>query len=294
MTALRDLTTSPRLPLCALLLLAMAGTGTSAGGTPRQPTAGAQQAAISFWTDVPDGHAQVWVMNEDGSGRERLTDLYSAKRGDWSRDGQRLVFDGRFYATLNDFDIGVMNADGTGLRRITRGPAQDTMAAWSPDGRWIAFERQQDLWLVRSDGSGAHRLVKNGGSPDWSPNGRWIAFGGLGGLWVVRPDGTGRRRLTRGDDTDPRWSPNGRWLVFTGFHDEQADVYVVRTGGRERHRLTRNRLDDLAADWSPDGSRILFTRGPEEAHQVYVMNADGSNKVNLSHDRGNDWATSWR
>jgi Tol biopolymer transport system component len=57
--------------------------------------------------------------------------VFSAKRGDWSPDGRRLVFDGRFYRTLFDFDIGVMNADGSGAHRITRGPARDEWAtAW--------------------------------------------------------------------------------------------------------------------------------------------------------------------
>jgi Tol biopolymer transport system component len=84
--------------------------------------------AITFWTDAPGGHAEVWAMNEDGTGRTRLTNLYSAKRGTWSPDGRRLVFDGRFYRTLFDFDIGVMNANGTGVRRITRGPERDIIA----------------------------------------------------------------------------------------------------------------------------------------------------------------------
>jgi TolB protein len=120
-------------------------------------------------TDAQSGHAEVWVMNDDGRGRRRLTSLYSAKRGDWSPDGKRLAFDGRFYRTLFDFDIGVMNADGTGAHRITRGPERDIIAAWSPDGRWIAFSRLKteggipDLWLVRPNGTGAHRFVAKAG-----------------------------------------------------------------------------------------------------------------------------------
>lgn len=284
-----------RLAIAALAGLLASGLSAAAvaGGGPQRPS-------ISFWTDAPGGAAEVWLMDADGRSRKRLTALFSAKRGAWSTNGERLVFDGRFYRTLFDFDIGVVNADGTGVRRITRGPERDIMAVWSPDGRWIAFSRlkqeggQPDLWLVRPNGTGAHRLVAKGSSPDWSPDGRRIAFAGADGLWTVRADGSGQRRLTRGEDTDPRWSPDGRRLVFTGYRQGHAEVYVARADGRGLRRLTRNTVDDYAADWSPDGARILFTHGPDEAHQVYVMNADGTRKRNLSRNRYDDWATSWR
>jgi Tol biopolymer transport system component len=259
-----------------------------------------QQHRISFWTDAGSGHAQVWVMNEDGSGRRRLTHLFSAKRGDWSPDGRRLVFDGRFYRTMFDFDLGVMDADGSGMRRITRGPARDTQASWSPTGAWIAFSRVQpgkeipEIWLVRPDGTGAHRIAAGGDNPSWSPDGRSIAFGGPAGIRTIRPDGSGLRRVTRADDGDPKWSPDGRRIAFTRHLSGSAEVYVVRSKGRRVRRLTRNPLDDAAAAWSPDGSRILYTHGPDGAHQVYVMNADGSGQTNLSRDRADEWATSWR
>src|SRR3954452_15881879 len=118
--------------------------------------AAANRPVISFWSGF--AHPQVYVMAADGTGARALTNLYSAKRGAWAPDGRRLAFDGRFYETLSDFDIGVMNADGSGLRRITRGPARDVMPAWSPDGKWLAFSRRRselalpDVWLVRPSG----------------------------------------------------------------------------------------------------------------------------------------------
>jgi Tol biopolymer transport system component len=259
-----------------------------------------QRPAISFWTDAGSGAAQVWVMNEDGSGRRRLTGLYSAKRGDWSPDGRRLVFDGRFYQTLFDFDIGVMNADGTGVRRITRGPERDIMAAWSPDGRWIVFTRLKteggipDLWLVRPNGRGAHLVVRKAGSPAWSPDGSRIAFDAAGGIWTVRPDGSGRRKLVSGNVGEAAWSSAGSRLAFTSWQHGASEIYVANADGTRPHRLTRNAVDDFDPAWSPDGRRILYTHGPDEAHQVYAMNADGRGKTNLSRSRSDDWATSWR
>jgi TolB protein len=263
------------------------------GGAPARP-------AITFWTDAPSGHAEVWAMNEDGTGRTRLTNLYSAKRGNWSPDRRRLVFDGRFYRTLFDFDIGVMNADGTGVQRITRGPERDIFASWSPDGRWIVFTRLKeergipDLWLVRPNGTGAHLFARSGSSPSWSPGGSRIGFDSPGGVWTVSVDGKERRKFASGELSELSWSPDGRRLAYTSRQHGQPEVYVANADGTRAQRLWRNRVEDFGPTWSPDGTRILYTHGTDEAHQVYVMNADGSAKTNLSRNRNDEWATSWR
>lgn len=261
-------------------------------GTPQQPS-------ISFWSDRGSGRAQVYVMNADGTAQSRLTNLFSAKRAVWSPDARRLAFDGRFHVTLFDFDIGVMNADGSGVRRVTRGAARDVLAAWSPNGRWIAFMREYEeggmpeVRLVRPDGSGNRRVIA-GGSPAWSPDGRWLAFERPGGIWVIRPDGTGLRRLVAGEVGAPAWSPDRRRLAYTTWEYGAPEIEVARADGSGRRRVTRNRADDFGPAWSPDGRRLLYTHGPDGAHDVYVMDADGSHVRNLTPGAGDDWATAWR
>src|SRR5262245_14725992 len=237
-------------------------------------------------------------MAADGTGAKALTNLYSAKRGAWSPDGRRLVLDGRFYETVSDFDIAVMNADGSRLRRVTRGPARDVMAAWSPDGRWLAFSRWKsettppEVWLVRPNGGEPHRLVR-GSAPAWSPDGRWICFDGPRGVWAVRHNGSGRRRIVAGNVRSLKWSPDGRRIAFTSWERRTSEIYVARADGSHRRRLTRNVVDDFEPSWSPDGRRILYTHGRDNAHAVYVMNSEGTSKHRLTRG-GDSWATSWR
>jgi TolB protein len=251
---------------------------------------------ISFWSGF--AHAEVYVMAADGTGARRLTNLYSAKRGAWSPDGKRLAFDGRFYATLSDFDIGIMRADGSGVRRVTRGPERDVMASWSPDGRWLAFSRVRregeapQVWLVRPSGKGAHRLVQ-GGQPSWAPGGRWIAFDAPDGIWLVHADGSGRRRIVAGSVGGLKWSPDGRRIAYMSWRANTSEIYVARSDGSRRRRLTRNGVDDFDPSWSPDGRKILYTHGRDNAHSVYVMRSDGSGKRRLTRG-GDSWATSWR
>jgi TolB protein len=254
---------------------------------------------ISFWSDRAfGGRAQVFVMSPDGTHQRRLTSLFSAKRGDFSPDGRQLVLDGRGRETLEDFDIFVMRADGTGLRQLTRGPERDTQASWSPDGRRVSFVRVRSedaapsIWVVAADGGRAHRVAA-GGSAAWAPNRKRLAVGGFG-LTLMRPDGTRRKTIVAGETEVAAWSRDGSRILFTRFRRGNAEVYVVRADGKRLRRLTRHPGEDYAADFSPDGRKILFSSDRTGLRQVYVMNLDGSSQRNISRSRSNDWATSWQ
>ena len=76
-----------------------------------------------------------------------------------------------------------MNADGSGVTRLTHNPADDGYPAWSPDGRHIAFDSDRDgnreIYGMNGDGSGVTRLTDHGAddfTPAWSPDGLRIAF----------------------------------------------------------------------------------------------------------------------
>src|SRR5262249_9942763 len=89
-------------------------------------------------------------------------------------------------------DIYLITLDGTGLRRLTTQPANDFDAAWSPDGRMLAFRSapdpqtangtisQSDIWVMNADGSGQVNLTHNPAQENWSParspDGMQIAF----------------------------------------------------------------------------------------------------------------------
>jgi Tol biopolymer transport system component len=241
---------------------------------------------------------EVCVMNADGSGRRNLT-RHPANdfKPSWSPDGRRIAFVSDRNGPL---EVYLMNASGGDQRLVTQGDDP----AWSPDGRRISFAGNDGLYLVNADGSGVRRLTRNPvygmpyGTPAWSPDGRRIAFtsrqDGNDEVYVMNADGTGHRNLTRNAAADHvhagGWSPDGRRIVFHSNRGGNRDIYVMNADGSGQRPLTRNPAPDLFAAWSPDGRRIAFTRDRNREPEVYVMNADGSGQRNLTGGGGPAWS----
>jgi Tol biopolymer transport system component len=154
---------------------------------------------ISFYS------GELYIMRADGSHGHPLTNI-EGEYPAWSADGRRLAFmSARPDARGRDpnYDVFVVDRDGSGLRQLTNWPGEDGWPAWSPDGRWIAFTTthnasagERSIWIMRANGAGKHRVAA-GEFPVWSPDGRFLMFSGsddASHLLVVRPDGPGLRR----------------------------------------------------------------------------------------------------
>jgi TolB protein len=187
------------------------------------------------------------------------------------------------------------------LGRNCTSDAGSFFPAWSPDGKWIAFVRGCQVWLMRPDGSGQRPLTSSSsqykGGPAWSPDGRTIAFVAskpIPGdrLYLVNADGSHERRLTnlvRPENEDaPSWSPNGRKLLTTSGNT----LVIIGLDGRVQARLPHWEGRG-GQTWSPDGRRIAFWQTisfPDQAdtEAVMIMNTDWSGKRRLTGP--DDWA----
>jgi len=151
----------------------------------------------------------------------------------WSPDGTRILYSS---TQTGNYEIFVMNADGSGQQQLTNNAARDEYAAFSPDGSTIAFGSDRDghkgreaaIFLMNADGSNVRRLTwleSMDAVPSFSPDGRkltWVDMacdsGGCGPshVYIGTLDGTGIRRLTQGNNNDwnPVFSPDGTQIAF--------------------------------------------------------------------------------
>jgi TolB protein len=118
-------------------------------------------------TDTGDDHAtaEIYAIAASGVGQpRRLTNNTEEERAAaWSPDGTRLVFMCRRGGA--DFEICVMNADGTGQVQLTDNTIGDLTPSWSPDGKKLVFHRrvgglgQFQLFVINADGTGEKQLT---------------------------------------------------------------------------------------------------------------------------------------
>jgi Tol biopolymer transport system component len=137
------------------------------------------------------------------------------------------------------------------------------------------------LWVAGADGSDAQAIGPGVDDLDaaWSPDGRWIAFhtdkGNRSTLSLIHPDGTGRVDLVRGQANvgRPAWSLDSNVLAFR----EDTTIYTVRRDGSDLHRvIDAGVVDDSPMAWTPDG-RIVFWGDEHHGTGLYAVDPDGSN-----------------
>ena len=202
----------------------------------------------------------------------------------WSPDGRHIAFSSEHEG---NWDLYVMDADGTNLRRLTRHPGFDSGAAWSPDGHHIAFHSDRDdgdreLYLMDADGTNLRRLTHHSGYdeyPSWAPHGPYIVFSSDRDanydIYVMETDGTYLYRLTDHPSADrgAAWAPDGRHIAFHSDRDDgEWDLYVMEVDGTNPRRLTHHWGMDLFPAWSPDGGRIAFSSDRDgDNSRIYVM-----------------------
>jgi Tol biopolymer transport system component/serine/threonine protein kinase len=208
-----------------------------------------------------------------------------------------------------NFEIYLINNDGSELLQLTDNPATDGDPEWSPDGSKILFASERDgnfeVYVMNADGSEQARLTENDArdwAPTWSPDGSQIAFAsdrnGNFDIFVMNADGSDVVQLTTSTllETFPSWSPNGQRIAFEATVIEGVNnIFTMNPDGSNIRRVTETNARDGSPAWSPDGNRIVFqsTRDNNDGPEIYVMNADGTEQTRLTTSPRPDQYPAW-
>lgn len=261
-----------------------------------------------------------------GGAATRLTTSTTSSDPAYSPDGSRIAY--RSADPGGDYQIFVMNADGSARTAVTTSPTAKQEPTWSPDGAHIAFvansfdvDGQTDLeiWTINVDGTGLTQLTNNtfpDTQPAWSPLGDRIAFVSARtgdtdrNVYVMNADGGGQTSITPngttgcspncygGHDDDPAWSPNGAKIAFTHNNTITGggplNIWTMDPDGANKSNVTQSDSVSFSQPaWSPQGDKFAAVGAATTNRDIWVMNVDGSAQASIdtspSHDINPDW-----
>ena len=261
--------------------------------------------------------SDIYVINPDGSGRTRLTSDSCAGSFPenvfprWSPDGRRIVYASlrpRAIDACGQYDVFVMNADGSGQTRLTSTvDVDESPSSWSPDGSKILVTRgastEAAVYVMNADGTGEVRLT-DGGAAVWSPDGREIIFARRHAdtnevdLYSMNPDGSTVTNLTNSATTEenaPNWSSNATRLAFERAEKPNLggrfdyDIYTMNPGGAGLvQRTDTSSIEESNPVWSPDSTSIAFDTG----NGIHIMDPATGDVLTITTGQEPDWQPS--
>jgi Tol biopolymer transport system component len=157
-----------------------------------------------------------------------------------------------------------MDANGGESRLLYDSGYHDADIDWVGDV--IAFTRNSQIWIMKSDGTDAHQISNPPFAGEW-----------------------GNANLPFGD-YDPRISPDGSKVVFERMVDDRTqhgnyDLFTINIDGTNPIRITKSGFTQGLASWSPSGSRIAYIVTAIDdvgQYDIYIINTDGTENKNIT------------
>jgi len=207
----------------------------------------------------------------------------------------KIVFTRQMFGENHD-QICLMNADGSGQRRLTSDSSLEHFySSLAPDGNSVVFSTNQsgNFEIYEMDLKGNQtRLTFGFGdlyAPEISPDGRRIVFangsGQYSSIWVMDRDGSNPHEIFSNygsDAVDPTWSPDGMQILFALGVGNDRQLFIMNRDGTNVRLVSSTFRTRGRSDWSPDGRTIAAYSGDPWMREIFLMRTDGSDLHQIS------------
>ena len=208
-----------------------------------------------------------------------------------------------FTCTIEKYNqLCLMNADGSGWKRLTDRGANDYYPAFSRDGTRIAFVSNQtglfEIYL-RYPALNDEQQISDGigslSAPDISPDGKSVVFaakfaGGDSSIWTMDIDGSQSHPLTdsQWSEIDPSWSPDGQQVAFAASRGGYVELFTMNADGSDIRQVTHG-VQGIGgrSSWSPDGRWLAFYAGPRGDRDIYLVDIASGSSLRLTYGGNN-------
>jgi len=232
----------------------------------------------------------------------------------WSPDGTTIAYT----ADPNgNYDIFIMEADGSNIKPVTSSPKDEIEPSWYPDGKKLNFTEEgkrllranPKIFMLDLQTGKQKRLMpeysKAHGISRVSPTGEIITFTGKPGLggWDVAVfdlDSKEVKYLDEGGKScRARFSPDGKKLAYVSSKaDGKGDIWIMEIDGSSKKRVTfRDDTYDYFPVWSPDGRFIAFNSSQQHDlkgdWKLFIIELETSKILPLFDSPGNDIFPDW-
>jgi Tol biopolymer transport system component len=233
-----------------------------------------------------DGNAW-YAVDLNGENRERVLDE-PVQDPRFTPDGGRIVYlagDELVVRELATSTVQRLSAPTERVYELCLAPEGSTVvyvagAEEEYFRRWIA--------AVELSGTGRRVLTVDSTDyqlPRFSPDGRKIAFLREDGLWLMNRDGGDVRYLAAVRDCwQFDFSPDGDTILLDMRSGTDHDLFLIAVTGGPKTKLTPDDSHEMYAVFTPDGEQIVYERSVEGEYNIWIMNADGSAARNLTGD----------
>lgn len=219
----------------------------------------------------------------------------------------RIVFTCQIFKVQASNQICIMNADGSGYRRLTTDDTrQHFYPSLSPDGQSVMYsgfyeKNNYEIYELKLTDGSVTRLTTSfpiETAPEISPNGNSITYARYNPSTERFQIIVSNRNGSDVDNIgvtgwDPTWSPDGTQILFASDERGTVQLYKVGLNGKGMKVVTSLPAIRGRSDWSAVENLIVTYSGPAWNRELFIMNADGTNSHQLTPSGGNSQGPSF-